>query len=136
MIVAIRISGRVGIAPGKDAILYNLRLRKKYACVLLRDKSLLEKVSDKVSFGEIDKETLALLISKRGKKIGNKPVQESSEIIIKKLEEGKNLDSIGMKPFFSLQPPRGGFKKSTKLSYPRGVLGENKNINDLVRRML
>jgi len=35
-----------------------------------------------------------------------------------------------------LQPPRGGFKKSTKSLYPRGVLGENKGINDLVRRML
>jgi large subunit ribosomal protein L30 len=136
MIVAIRMSGRVGVAPDRVAVLNSIRLRKKYACVLFRDKGILKIVQDKISYGEIDKETLALLISKRGRKPGNHPIQESAEVIIKKLEEGKSLEELGLKPFFSLQPPRGGFKKSTKLLYPRGVLGENKNINDLVRRML
>jgi len=136
MIVAIRMSGRVGVAPDRVAVLNNIRLRKKYACVLFRDKNILKIVQDKICYGEIDKETLALLISKRGRKPGNHPIHESADVIIKKLEEGKSLEELGLKPFFSLQPPRGGFKKSTKLLYPRGVLGENKNINDLVRRML
>ena len=136
MIVAIRIAGRVGMTPREGGILFNLRLRKKYACVFIKDKSLLEVVKNKVAFGEISKETLALLISKRARKPGNKPVSESADLIVKKLEEGKSLADLGIKPFFSLQPPVKGFRKSTRLLYPKGVLGENKDINDLVRRML
>jgi large subunit ribosomal protein L30 len=138
MICAIRIAGRVGMTPKDGNILHNLRLRKKYSCVLIKDKdkSLLEAIKNKIAFGEIDKETLVLLLSKRGRRIGDKPISESSDIIAKKIEEGKSLDELKIKPFFRLQPPRGGFKKSTKLLYPRGVLGENKDINDLVRRML
>lgn len=136
LIVAIRIAGRVGTRPEDERKMFNLRLRKKYACVLIRDKALLEPIKNEIAFGEIDNETLSLLLSKRGRKPGDKPVQESADIIIKKLVEGKSLDDIGMKPFFRLQPPKQGFKRSTKLLYPKGVLGENKDINDLVRRML
>ena len=136
MLIAIRIAGRVGMSPREGEILFNLRLRKKYSCVFIKDKSLLDVIKNKIAFGEIDKETLALLISKRARKPGKKPVSESVDVIIKKLEEGKSLSDLGIKPFFSLQPPIKGFRKSTKLLYPKGVLGENKDIDDLVRRML
>ena len=138
MIVVVRIAGRVGMTPKEGLILHNLRLRKKFVSVLIKDKdkSLLEIIKNKISFGEIDAETFAMLISKRARKAGNKPVQESVDIIVKKLGEGKSLEDLGIKPFFSLQPPVKGFRRSTKLLYPKGVLGENKDINDLVRRML
>ena len=136
MIVAVRITGRVGVDPNKKEAMYQLRLRKKFSCVIVKDMNLLEQVKDRVAFGEIDKETFAMLISKRGRKIGNKPIQESADVIIKKLEEGKSLEDLGIKPFFSLHPPRGGFKKSTKVLYPKGVLGDNKEINALLRRMI
>ncbi|MEM2956093.1 MAG: uL30 family ribosomal protein [Candidatus Pacearchaeota archaeon] len=136
MIAVIRIAGRVGISNKDEKILHSLRLRKKYVCILLKDKKILEKIKTKVCFGEIDNETLALLISKRGKKVGGKMIQESASIIAKKLEEGKSLESMGIKPFFCLHPPRGGFKKSTKHLYPKGILGENKNINEILRRMI
>ena len=35
-----------------------------------------------------------------------------------------------------LQPPRGGFKKPTKAHYPKGVLGENKEIIKLIEKMI
>jgi large subunit ribosomal protein L30 len=138
MIVAVRIAGRVGMTPKEGGVLFNLRLRKKYSCVLIKDKdkSLLDVIKNKIAFGEIEKDTLVLLLSKRGRRIGNKPISESSDIIAKKIEEGKSLDELKIKPFFRLQPPVKGFRKSTKLLYPKGVLGENKDINDLVRRML
>ena len=135
-IVVIRISGKIGIPKEEENILYSLRLRKKYSCILLKDKKILEKVKRRVAFGEIDNDTLKLLISKRARKPGNKPVQEGADAIIKKLEEGKNLQEIGIKPFFRLAPPKGGFKKGTRLMYPKGILGENEKINELVRRML
>jgi len=137
MIVAIRIVGEIGLSREEKENLFNLRLRRKYSCILLKDTSRLsDRVKARICFGEIDKETLKLLISKRARKSGDKPVAESADSIIKKLEEGKTLSDMEIKPFFRLHPPKGGFKKSTKVLYPKGILGENKQINDLLRRML
>ena len=43
----------------------------------------------------------------------------------------------GIKPWFALSPPRGGFKKKSKRSYSQdGILGENKELISLVKRMM
>lgn len=136
MIAAIRMAGEIGLSKKEKANLYNLRLRRKYSCVLIKDRGLLENVKTWICYGEIDQDTLKLLISTRARKSGNKPVSEGADSIIKKLGEGKTFSDLGIKPFFRLHPPKGGFKRSTKLLYPRGILGENKDINDLIRRML
>ena len=52
----------------------------------------------------------------------------------KYFHENKTLDGSGIKPFFRLHPPRGGI--NTKYHFPKGVLGENKEINKLILRML
>ena len=96
-----------------------LRLRRKYVCVLIDEKSeekigMLKKVRDFVAYGPINEETKEKLIKERGKKT----------------KEGE------LKPFFRLHPPRGGLK-SSKLHYPKGVLGDNKDdINKLIEKML
>ena len=49
-----------------------------------------------------------------------------------KISELKNI-----KPFFRLNPPKGGFRRKTKKAYSDGgILGKNKELPDLVRRML
>jgi len=116
----IRISGIVGVPEHIENTLYRLRLRRKYVCVVINTNNesiqgLLEKVKYYVAYGEISKETHDKLIKARGQKISGK----------------KNE----LKPFFRLHPPRGGIK--SKLQYPKGVLGNNKNdINKLIERML
>jgi large subunit ribosomal protein L30 len=43
----------------------------------------------------------------------------------------------GIKPWFALNPPRGGFRKKSKRSFSQdGILGENKELVSLVRRMM
>lgn len=43
----------------------------------------------------------------------------------------------GIKPWFALNPPKGGFKKKSKRSYSQdGILGENKELVSLVKRMM
>lgn len=111
MIVVIRIKGLVKIDKDKQETLFRLRLRRKYSCVLINEDDkvrlgMLKDVQDFVSYGEIDKDTLELLKKER--------------------DRGKE--------FFRLHPPRGGIK--AKLPYPKGVLGHNKKINELIRRML
>jgi len=117
MICIIRIKGQVGITKETTDTLYRLRLRKKYACVLLEptkvNLGMINRVKDFVAFGEISEEMKKELIQKRGK---------------------KDVDGK-LKPFFRLHPPRKGIK--SKVHYPKGVLGNNKEkINELVKRML
>ncbi len=131
MIAIIRIKGIVGINKKIAETLHRLRLRRKYACVVVSEKpeimGMIKKVRNFVAYGKINSETLKELIQKRGQKIDkNKPIGEL-----------KNFDFKGanLKPFFRLHPPRGGIK--TKLHFPKGVLGNHgEKINDLIKRML
>lgn len=118
-IAVIRIKGMVGIGKEVEETLFRLRLRRKYACVVLESspelKGKLKKIRDFVAFGEITPETEKELIAKRGQKDS----------------EGK------LKPFFRLHPPRGGIESKKHFGVDKGVLGDNKDsINKLVMRML
>ena len=113
-IAIIRIKGPIKVNRERNDTMNMLRLRRKNVCVIVEDKAeimgMVKKVENYVAYGEIDEETLKLLKEKRGKK---------------------------NKPFFRLHPPRSGFKKSTKLLWPKGILGnQGKEINKLIKRML
>lgn len=138
LIAVIRITGEVKVRPEIANTLYRLRLRRKYSCVLINSTNkglmgMLWKVRHSVAYGEIDKETLVKLLNARGKVVGNKKINFNEAV--DDLISGKTLEEIGFKPFFRLHPPRKGI--DSKLQYPKGVLGNNKNdINKLIERML
>jgi len=59
--------------------------------------------------------------------------------IASKLENGElGLNSInGIRAFFRLNPPRGGFKRSIRRQYrDGGILGPNEELSTLVEKML
>lgn len=117
MIAAIRITGQVGLNKKVKETLFRLRLRRKYSCIVLKDanevqKAMLSSVRNFISYGELSEGTYKKLVDARGKKDLN----------------GK------LKPFFRLHPPRKGI--NSKIHYPLGVLGENKEIDKLILRML
>ena len=112
-------------------------------------KGMVQKVKDYITWGEIDKETLAALIRKRGRLIGNKPITD--EYVKEKLGmtidefaekvvngEMKLTDLPNIKPVFRLHPPRGGLKGTKKRSFKEGgALGyRGEKINELIERML
>lgn len=141
MIVVIRISGLVNRTEEVENAFYRLRLRRKFSCVVIPETKenvgKIMKLRNFIAYGKIDNETLKLLIEKRGKSLNNKKIDAdkiANEIINNKT--GKNLKELGIKPFFRLHPPIGGVK-SSKMYYPKGILGNhNEKINDLIRRML
>jgi large subunit ribosomal protein L30 len=119
MLVIIRIVGDVGIKSTVRETFNRLRLRRKYACVLMEktpeNLGMLKKVKDFVAYGEISEEMHKKLIEKRGRKD----------------VEGK------LKPFFRLHPPRGGIESKKHFGVGKGVLGDQKeHINKLIERML
>jgi len=130
-----------------------LRLHRINHLVIIDDnpsyKGMVQKVKDYITWGEIDKETLAKLLRKRGRLIGNKPVTD--EYVQEKLGMGidefaekvvngemKLTDLPNIKPVFRLHPPRGGLKGSKKRSFKEGgALGyRGEKINELIERML
>ncbi len=140
MITIIRISGDVNLDYEIRSTLERLRLKRKYACVVIKkndiNEGMIKKVKDFVAYGPTDKETFEKLLEQRGQLIDKK-----KKIDFKKAAEeiwkGKKYEELNLKPFFRLHPPRKGIDSKKHFGVNKGVLGDNKEkINDLMRRML
>jgi large subunit ribosomal protein L30 len=108
---------------------------------------MLQKAKDFITWGEPTKETIHLLLSKRGRTIGNGDITvEISNLgfsnlidLASAIHDGKvefhKLKRV--KPFFRLHPPKKGFKRSIKRPYrSKGELGyRGEAINELAKRM-
>lgn len=142
LIAIIRISGMVKVKKDIVGTLNRLKLRRKYSCVLIDSNNkglmgMLEKSKYHIAYGTINKDILIKLIKERGKNIkgDKKELKLEAEKIAEELFRGKKLNEFGLKSFFRLHPPRKGI--DSKKSYPKGVLGNNKeDINKLIERML
>jgi len=137
MIAAIRISGQVGLTEKIKEGLFRLHLRKKYTLVLLKSSNenikKIVSLRNFIAYGDIDAETLKLLIKNRAQLI-DKDAKHSD--IINNIGK-KSFKDLGIKPFFRLHPPRKGIDSKKHFGVRKGVLGDNKDsINDLIRRML
>ena len=161
-IAVVRLRGLADVAPEVERTLDLLRLRRRFACVVIDDREsyrgMLQVVKDWVTWGEIDRETLILLLRHRGRVPGDKPLTDEyvreklglqggieeladkllrGEIMLHKLKDRARKTWI-IKPVFRLHPPRGGFRGSIKKPYGAGgELGyRGPAINELIRRML
>lgn len=110
---------------------------------------MLKKAQSYLAWGEISKETLLLLLKKRGSLIGKKRLtdeyaeqvgQESLDELANALFKGdlKFNTLPNIKPVFRLHPPSKGFKGKVKRSYASGgVTGyQGEAINDLLKQMI
>ena len=151
MHAAIRVRGSVNITPDIKKTLQLLNLDRVNHLVMVKDqqKNMLSKVQAYITFGEIDKETLASLIQKRGRTAGDKRLDESflkekkakdfKQLAEEILEGEKSLQSLGIKQVFRLRPPKKGYERAgIKKSYSTGgALGYRANdINRLIKRMI
>jgi large subunit ribosomal protein L30 len=140
ILVIIRIKGNVKVRTDLSNTLDRLHLERKYSCTILDEnnntlKGMLKKIRYLIAYGPIDKITLIKLIEARAQYFDKKIKKLKSEEIAEEILNGKKLKDLGIKPFFRLHPPRKGIK--SKLQYPKGVLGNNKeDINKLIERML
>jgi len=129
-----------------------LHLTRNCHATLIDDRpsyvGMLHKAKNYVTWGEVSKESVELLLRERGRIVGNKKLTDEyiqkvgyksldnlAEAIYKTEVEYKRLPNI--KPVFRLHPPRKGFKGKVKKSYTvggvTGYMGET--INDLIKRM-
>jgi large subunit ribosomal protein L30 len=149
--LVVRIRGTVNIPHWANTTLDNLNLDKKFRATVIPENpqslGMLRKVKDMVAWTSADAAIIRELLEKRGKRIGFKPITNSdlpegySTIgdLASALADDKLILSKlrSIKPWFALNPPRGGFKRKTKTQYSQeGVLGEDKALAEIVKRML
>lgn len=151
-LLVIRIRGGVNAPRRVEDTLRMLRLNRNNTATIIDDRpeylGMLQRVKDWVTWGEVRPETIQRLLEERGKTVGDHPIEAqmleklgftSIRDLAEAIAEGKiQLRRLkGIKPFFRLHPPKGGFKKSIKRSYTdRGELGyRGEAINELAERM-
>jgi large subunit ribosomal protein L30 len=151
-LAVVRVRGGVDARGEVIDTLRMLGLTRVNHCVLLDDtpsiRGMLQKAKDYVTWGEIDAETLELLLRKRGLTEGNRRltdemVKSASGIpsiseLARAVVEGKaDLRSIKfIKRIFRLHPPRKGYKSVKRPYRDLGDLGyRGSAINELLKRM-
>jgi large subunit ribosomal protein L30 len=110
---------------------------------------MLKRVQSYVTWGEVSKEMVALMLQKRGRLLGNKKLTDeyAQKVGYKSLSElAEAVASCKVEfqklpdtqPVFRLHPPSKGFKGKTKKGYRSG--GEagyrGEAINQLIKRMI
>jgi len=152
-IVAVKVRGTISAQREAIETLRMLHLTRTNHAVLIDNRpafeGMLQRVQSYVTWGEVTKETVALMLQKRGRLVGDKKISDeyiqkigfssletlADAIVACKVEHKKLLN---MQPIFRLHPPSRGFKGKTKKNFRAG--GEagyrGEAINELVRRMV
>ncbi|MBO3800283.1 MAG: 50S ribosomal protein L30 [Candidatus Brockarchaeota archaeon] len=150
----VRVRGTVNVTRDVATTLSKLRLLRVNSSTLVRltpsIEGMLQKAKDYLMWGRIDKNTLRLLLLKRGRLPGNKRLSDENLL---RYTRYKSLDELveavwvsdspsqalkPVKPVFRLTPPKGGFKKSVKKPVKKGgILGDwGERINSILKRMV
>ncbi|HXW36870.1 MAG TPA: uL30 family ribosomal protein [Nitrososphaerales archaeon] len=152
LLLVVNLRGKINSSQGVRRALSEMRVERKFTATVVTDEpstlGMLKSCKDFIAWTPIDGELLSSLLEKRGmlteskrldgpalSKLGFGKHSEVAEMMIK---EQKRLASVrGIRPFFRLSPPRGGFKSSLRRqATERGTLGANPGLTDIVRRMI
>ncbi|HKZ93935.1 MAG TPA: 50S ribosomal protein L30 [Candidatus Bathyarchaeia archaeon] len=152
-LAVIRVRGVSDIHRDIKETMNMLRLRRNCHATLIDDRpaylGMLQKAQSYLAWGEISKETLKLLLTRRGRlvgnkkltdeyaqKVGKKSLDELAEALVKGEIDFRSLPSV--KPVFRLHPPTKGFKQKVKRSYQSGgVAGyRGEAVNKLLKQMI
>ncbi len=150
--LVLRIKGQADVPYWATTTMKLLNLEKKFRATILPAKEntlgMLKKIMHYVSWQEIDISITKELLEKKGRKAGYKKItsEDLSEIGFKTMDElassltesKSTLSKLKpLKPWFAMAPPKHGFKRSTKKLYgQKGMLGHNKELITIVRRMM
>ena len=144
-IAIIRMKGKFSLSPKVRCTLKSFSLNRLYACTLVPSNEsmigMLQICKDVVSYGEVDEQTVHMLLSRRGMTKDNKKLSLSKkpDEIAKLAKEisasDKKMSEFGVLQIFSLAPPRGGLAHGRKLHVPTGIIGKNKGICELIASM-
>ncbi len=150
--LVVRIKGQADCPYWATHTMTLLKLDKKYRATILPAKEntlgMLRKIQHYVSWIELDSSLAKELVDKKARKSGYQKITSedlkelgfaNTDELATALADGKaTLSKLKpLKPWFALAPPVHGFKRSTKKLYgQKGILGQNKELDTIVRRMI
>ena len=153
--LVVRMKGTVNIPNWAKITLDNLHLDKKFRATLIPENEqtlgMLRKIKEIVAWTSVEEVFIREFVEKKGRHTStkllssiNKPEtdQPTKPDIDKLISDISKNDSFltkisGVKPWFALNPPKGGFKRKSKVLYSQnGILGENRDLVELVKRMM
>lgn len=152
-LAVVRVRGVGDASPEIEKTLEILRLNRNCHITLVDDRpsflGMLKRVRNFVTWGEITKENILLLLKERGRLVGNKKIDEgyAQKVGYKSLEAlaealyNVEVELAGLpdiKPVFRGHPPKKGYKGKIKKSYESGgVVGyRGEAINKLIKNMI
>lgn len=152
-LAVVRVRGVAGMSPKAKKTLEILHLTRNCHITLVDNRpsflGMLKKVRNYVTWGEITKENVLLLLKKRGRLVGDekpddayalkagyKTLEELADAIYNLEVEFPDLPNI--KPVFRAHPPKKGYKGKIKRQYAAGgVTGyRGEDINKLIKNMV
>jgi large subunit ribosomal protein L30 len=151
-LLVVNLHGLINVPSGTRATLIQLGIGKRFAATVVGDdvisKGSVHLCKDYVAWNALDVDLLTTLLKSRGRvsnsktlddqaleALGFKSHAELAQEIMK--DDASRLSSKGLKPFFGLSPPKGGFKRSSRRAFRQGgILGENPLLAEIVRRMI
>jgi len=152
-LAVIKIRGTISAPREVRETLQMLNLKRNNYAVLIENNpsflGMLKTAQNFITWGETTKDTVKMLIQKRGKLLGNKKLTEeyAQKVGYKSLNElaeavynceVKYWKLPHIQPFFRLHPPTKGFKGKTKKAYRMGSEAgyRGEKINELLERMI
>ncbi|MDP6742383.1 MAG: 50S ribosomal protein L30 [Candidatus Thalassarchaeaceae archaeon] len=153
--LVIRVRSNIGVERSIRETMGHLNLTRVNHAVLIPENDayagMLQKAKDYITWGKVDEETIASLISERGRLMGDKPITDKvvkAETDFKSIKAFSTAIAAGdsttkaiadMKPVFRLHPPRGtkgwgGIKRHFTVGGALGYRGEA--IAELAGRMI
>ncbi|HYB75810.1 MAG TPA: uL30 family ribosomal protein [Nitrososphaerales archaeon] len=152
LLVVLNLHGAINAPAPVRSALEELKLEKRFSASVVPDDpstlGALRLCKDRLAWAPIDEELLTTLLTKRGMVSTTKALDQHAlkemgykdhgELATMMLKNGIRLSAVeGLRPFFKLAPPKGGFKHSMRKSRSEGgVMGSNPELLDLVRRMV
>ncbi|MBI3859947.1 MAG: hypothetical protein HY296_06915 [Thaumarchaeota archaeon] len=152
LILVLNLHGAINSSSGVRKTLEELRVVRKFTASVVTDDvttvGMLKLCKDYLAWTDAEPELLTALLKKRGmvsesktldaaavKKLGYK---DHAQMADEMLKGGIRLSAVkGVRPFFRLGPPRGGFKSSLRRqATERGTLGRNPKLPEIMRRMV
>lgn len=153
--LVVRMKGTVNIPNWARITLDSLHLNKKFRATLIPENEqtlgMLRKIKEIVAWTSVEEGFIREFVEKKGRHTSTKLLSSSDksetdqptvldidQVISDIAKNDSFLSKIsGVKPWFALNPPKGGFKKKSKLLYSQnGILGENRDLVELVKRMM
>lgn len=152
LILVVNLHGAINSASGVRKALEELKVLRKFSASVVTDDAntvgMLKLCKDRVAWAPVSADLLSTLLKKRGMVTETKALDAASlkklgyssydDMAAKMVKEQVRLSAVaGLRPFFRLAPPKGGFKHSMRRQFSeRGMLGSNPNLEEAVRRMV